>query len=342
MAEPKYNTKSKTWSGIVFSHKDPDGKRHYKSLTASTKREWKQKEAEFKANMRGRSSDDMTVRECVEQYISSKEGVLSPSTIRGYRMYQKHFEAIGDIMLSRLDAADLQYFVSNLSADHSPKSVSNIYSLLVSSISVLDDRRFKVSLPAKVPIVYNTPTDDDVNRLISAASHEMKVCIALAAIGTLRRGEVCALEYTDVLHDFNAVFVHRDIVQDKSGSWILKDMPKTSGSIRRVMLPKEVIALIGEGEGRIYPHTPAVLTNSFTRLRDSLGLSCRFHDLRHYAASTMHALGVPDKYIMERGGWTDDRVLKAVYQNTLSDKNKMFTRLTNDYFADKISLGTAL
>lgn len=338
MAEPKYNPKSKTWTAVVFSHRDPNGKRHYKSITAPTKREWKQKEAEFLALRKGKSSDDMTVRDCVEQYIASKEGVLSPSTIRGYRMYQKHFESIGDIMLTRLDASDLQYFVSNLSEDHSPKSVSNIYSLLVSSISVLDDRRFKVSLPSKVPMTYHTPTDDDVNLLIASASHEMKICIALAAIGTLRRGEVCALDYSDVLYDFNAVFVHRDIVQDKYGKWVLKDMPKTSGSIRRVMFPKEVIELIGHGEGRIYPHTPAVLTNSFTRLRDRLGLSCRFHDLRHYAASTMHALGVPDKYIMERGGWTDDRVLKAVYQNTLSDKNKMFTRLTNDYFADKISL----
>ena len=46
----------------------------------------------------------------------------------------------------------------------------------------------------------------------------------------------------------------------------------------------------------------------------------RFHDLRHYCASVQHALGVPDAYIMQRGGWGNDRVLKEVYRHALKDK----------------------
>lgn len=51
----------------------------------------------------------------------------------------------------------------------------------------------------------------------------------------------------------------------------------------------------------------------------------------------MHAIGVPDQYIMERGGWTDDRVLKEVYRNTLSDKTKLFAAMTNKYLSENIT-----
>ena len=44
----------------------------------------------------------------------------------------------------------------------------------------------------------------------------------------------------------------------------------------------------------------------------------RFHDLRHYAASTMHAIGVPDQYIMQRGGWSSGKTLKA-YEEKYTD-----------------------
>ena len=48
----------------------------------------------------------------------------------------------------------------------------------------------------------------------------------------------------------------------------------------------------------------------------------RFHDLRRYSASIMHAIGDPDQYIMERGGWKSDKVLKQVYRGTLNEYQK--------------------
>ena len=58
----------------------------------------------------------------------------------------------------------------------------------------------------------------------------------------------------------------------------------------------------------------------------------RFHDLRHYCASVQHALGVPDAYIMQRGGWGNDRVLKEVYRHTLKDKVSEMDDKANNYF----------
>ena len=328
---------SGSWRVQAFSHKDPvTGKRIYKSFTASTKAEAQRMAAEFMCSSR-EVDGNPTVMECVDSYIESKSGVLSPSTVRGYVRIKKRLAPLAGTRIQDLRSPDVQYLISDLSRTLSPKSVRNIHSLLMSSIRQAGDFHFRVTLPSRRPVEYHTPTDTDVKRLIDSAGHDLRIAILLAATGTLRRGEVCALDYSDVLYDFNAVYVHRDMVQDKDNRWIIKEMPKTSGSIRRVQLPKEVIQVIGRGDGFVYPHSPAVLTNSFTALRNRLGLKCRFHDLRHYAASVMHAIGVPDQYIMERGGWTDDRVLKEVYRNTLSDKTKQFTAMTNKYLSENIT-----
>lgn len=58
----------------------------------------------------------------------------------------------------------------------------------------------------------------------------------------------------------------------------------------------------------------------------------RFHDLRHYAASIMHAIGVPDQYIMQRGGWGSDRTLKAIYRGTIEEYTQKYTDITLSHF----------
>lgn len=334
MATPK-KLPSGNWRVQVFSHMEGD-KRKYRSFTASTKAEAARMAAEYQTGNH-RDNVRITVKACVAQYIDSKKGVLSPSTILGYTQNAKNFAPIDRYYISDLTSADLQYFVSCLSENHSPKSVRNIYSLLMSAIKQVDDRRFRVTLPSKVPNEYHIPTDADVKMLLDSADHYMKIAILLAAVGTLRRGEICALEYSDVLYDFNAVYVHRSAVRGIDGEIHIKETPKTSGSVRRVALPKDIIRMIGHGEGRVYPFSPNTLTDSFVKLRKSVNLQCRFHDLRHYAASIMHAIGIPDQYIMERGGWSSDRILKEVYRNVLTDKSSEFTKKTNEYFEKNIT-----
>ena len=59
----------------------------------------------------------------------------------------------------------------------------------------------------------------------------------------------------------------------------------------------------------------------------------RFHDLRHYCASIQHAMGIPDAYIMQRGGWGSDTVLKNVYRHALKDKSDEMNDLANEHFS---------
>ena len=340
MAKAK-KLKSGSWRVQVFSHWEyVDGKKvkRQRSFTAPTKAEAEMKAAKFASDKDRFSSCSYTVGEAVDIYIRSKGAVLSPSTVRGYNVIRQRLGFIEDIRVDALSNADLQHWISTLSSQVSAKTVKNSYALVSAAVSVFSDRVFKVTLPTRQPLQYNVPTDEDVQHLMDEARPDLRLAIALAAIGTLRRGEICGLKYKDVLYDFKAVFVHTDMVQALDNSWIHKEIPKTSDSVRRVVLPKEVMDLIGDGDPEEYvvKSTPTAISHAFTRLRNKLGLKCRFHDLRHYAASILHAIGMPDQYIMERGGWSTDGTLKAVYRNTLSDKSKAYSDKANEYFEQKL------
>ena len=149
---------------------------------------------------------------------------------------------------------------------------------------------------------------------------EILSCVLLAAFGSMRRGEICALLPSDF--SGNRVRVSKSMVCDKDGFWVIKPMAKTDESNRTVVLPDFVMDNIAMPDhGRVIPLHPEQVTNRFRRAVRSSGVQTRFrfHDLRHYYVSIAHALGVPDAYIMQMGGWKTDNVMHRVYRDTLPD-----------------------
>ena len=63
------------------------------------------------------------------------------------------------------------------------------------------------------------------------------------------------------------------------------------------------------------------------------GYGITFHDLRHVNASVMAALGIPDVYAMERGGWSNTTTLRSVYQQNFTDERNRIDKQIDDYFA---------
>lgn len=308
------------------------------SITRDTKQEALRAAYAYKKNQKRPSG--MTVGEAVDRYIEVKAPVLSPSTLRGYESHARHsFGAIADLSIDDLRTDVVQEWISAYSLKHSPKSVANARTLLSSAVSMfVPDLHFKVTLPQRQPPTLYTPTDDDVRRLIAyTEGTEMERAILLAAFGTLRRGEVCALERSDI--EGNAVSVSKSIVRDSSGTWLVK-RPKTPQSNRTIVLPSEVVrrVLSGTDAGRLVSMTPGQLTDCFRRIVRACGLPpFRFHDLRAYAVSMRHALGVPDQYIMQDGGYKSDRVMKQAYRRAMADKQREFSLVVNSHIEKMLS-----
>ena len=328
---------SGSWNVQIYSHRNSKGRRVYKSFTAGTKRQAELLAAEYKSGKQRIVDDNKTVYEAVTGYINAKEGVLSPSTVRGYERMIKYYKPIEHIKLYQLTNEQIQIFVSDLARDLSPKTVSNVFGLLSSSIALyLPDKHIRVTLPRIIHKKTLSPSDEDVRGLYDAACDELKKCIALSAYGSMRRGEISALKYSDI--NENVLFIHADLVKDKGGEWVYKE-PKTPDSIRYKTVPAEVIELLGSGapDNYVVKWLPDTITKRFIDLRKSQGVNIRFHDLRHYYASIGAALGIPDLYLAESGGWKQNsKVLKSVYQNKITPISEAFEKKLNDHFSEQI------
>lgn len=263
-----------------------------------------------------------TVKDAVEGFIALRSKSLSVTTLNAYRSLAKNaFTLIED--KTDLGDADVQKWVDSYSVKHKPKTVANAYGLLTAATG----RDYRVKLPDRKPPHLNVPTSEDVKELLGATKGtQMHTAILLAAFGTLRQGEVCALTKDDIRG--NTITVSKSMARD-GNDYVLKD-PKTPESIRTVELSRKIIAEIRNGE--MVTMTPKQLSNSFAKLVKKHGMSFRFHDLRAYSASMRHALGIPDRYIMEDGGWKTDAVLKKVYLRAMEDERKKFAKISNKHF----------
>lgn len=330
------------WKVRVYSHTSLDGKKHYKAFTAPTKQEAEQMAARFSGDADRAKRVDLTVVEAIEGYIRSREGILSPTTIRGYRaILRRYYSGIGTKRIRKITSADLQLYVSELAKTVGEKTVRNAYFLLASSIRLYaPDLRYSVKLPPKKKTRMIAPADVTVQALFDLASPSMKKAIVLAAFGSLRRGEVCALKYGDVMG--NVAHVHADMVKTDAGIWVYKDHPKTSDSDRLVVLPDAVAKLIGSGEPDAYvvPICPDTITSSFRTLRMRVGIDgLKFHDLRKYFASIAAVLGIPDIYTESMGGWVHgSSVMKQIYQHMLPDQKEVYAAKMASYFDDLLKV----
>ena len=328
---------SGSWRVQIFDHKDVDGKRHYKSFTASTKKEAQFMAAAWAAGNANERPENITLYMAVSKYIDAKRGVLSPSTVAFYEQTQRcYLRKVGETSLKDLTNTILQIWISEIAKDHSPKTVRNAHGLVSAALEMFaPDFRIKTTLPArKKPELY-TPSDQDVQKLLThVAGRDLEIAILLAAFGPMRRGEICALTSDDI-HG-NIVSVNKSMVMGPDRIWSVKQ-PKTYSSYREIEYPAFVIKKMAGIEGRIIKATPEQITSRFRRAVKFSGVTpFRFHDLRHYAASIMHAIGVPDQYILQRGGWASDNIMKSVYRNVIDMEAAKQNRQILKHF-DKVS-----
>ena len=309
---------------------DKDGNRHSKSFTAKTKKAAERLAADYEVSMAS-IIDSVTFQESAEQYIASRSNTLSPTTLNEYRAMLRRGFPFQDKSVHEITEIDIQRFINDYAGNHSPKTVRNVHGFITTVIhSVRPDMMIKTRLPQKKIYDATIPEDDDVKKILAVADPELKKAIYMAALGPMRRSEVCGATYEDLKR--GTLHVHQVMVKN-GNDWILKDIPKTTASDRFITFPPYVVKVLGKGTGRIIQSNPRIIYNKFKKACKEAGTpSFRFHDLRHYGASVLHSLGVPDAYIMERGGWETDETLKNVYRHALTSESKKYNEIANKHF----------
>lgn len=294
-----------------------------------------QRQAEAWAAEITRCKSDLTVAEAVQGFIAARRGVLSPSTLKAYEAnFRNHLQAI-QTPLAAFSNQDAQRFISQLAADHSPKTVRNVWTLMRSSIQFFDEGRvFRVKLPQRVKPDVFCPDDTLMRQVFAAAAGtELEIPVLLAATIPARRSEICALTARDVKS--SQITINKALVEGPAGLEIKP--PKTRAGYRIVTVPKAVAQLLPK-VGPLTELTPRQISYLFDQLLRHNGIPhFTFHGLRHYGASVMLTMGIPLKEVQRRGGWESPDVLQQIYSHALLDQIPIADARISDHFSKLIS-----
>lgn len=330
---------SGNWRVRVYLGK-ADGKPRWKSVTGKTKQEAMIKAARYEPVHQG----EMTLKDAAQEYINLREPVISPSTHRGYlKIYRTQIEknSIGLLALEKLTSPVIQKWVSEMAIKLSPKTVRNNYGFLTAVLAMyMPDARFRIRLPQRKPAQLYTPTTDEINAVLDVADDELRLAILLGATAMMRRGEIAALQASDVDLQRGLIRITKSLAKTAYGEWIQKP-PKTDSSNRTIEINREILDQLPK-EGRIVNLNPDQISMRFNRALKKAGLpSFRFHDLRHYGASiaVSSAINAGTLTVQARGGWETDHVLKRTYEHSLADQEKKDTAAILSFFSQNLRFG---
>lgn len=335
MAKPK-KTKTGKWTVRVYDYTDEAGKKHYRRITTDTKAECELQAARIRTSERGPKAAAMTVGEACDRYIELCS-LLSPATLDGYRKARANgFRELMDVPVDQLTEELLQEAVNTEAmrigrkGPISPKTVSNEWGLISSSLWRICRLKYEIRLPRRQKTLKEYPDPQAVVDAIRGTSIELPCMLALWL--SFSMSEIRGLQWRDLR---DGVLTINRVIVDVGMDPVVKDVAKTDARIRRHRVPTYILELMEQADHSqpwIVPMNHAQIYHRFVRICSKAGLDLTFHELRHLNASVMLQLNVPEKYAMERGGWTTPHTMRTVYQHTFSAQRVAVDDQMDAYF----------
>lgn len=348
------------WELRVDLGRDPlTGRRRQRSRTVyGGRRQAETALAELVADARAASAPgtDAPVSVLLDRWLELATRDLSPTTVAEYRRLAKVrvVPAIGDVPLDRLTAAHLDgLYVALQASGLSASSVMRVHALVRRALGQAMRWGWaerNVALGASPPSV-STPTLDlpgvEVLPGLLAAAHAyddaVGVAVEVAARTGMRRGEVCGLQWRDVLD--GELWVRRSVV-DLSGHLTVKGTK--TGRDRRVSIGSALVGVLegrrrrvqdraaecgvrvgGDGfvcsrdPGGAVPLRPEALSKAWAKVCADAGVRVRLHDLRHLHATVLIDAGQPVTTVAARLGHARTSMTLDVYAHAVGARDQV-------------------
>jgi len=254
---------------------------------------------------------------------------------------------LGPIRLDKITPKDLDDAYRKWGKELSASSVHRHGAVLAAALTqavkwgwLAVSPALQATLPPQRPAQSLTiPDVDQIGQLIRGASDDtMKAAVALAFVTGARRGELCALRWSDIDLEAGVVRIARSVVEDPEAGLVEKGT-KTGWS-RFVTLDARAVTLLKGHQATqevraggtlsasafvlsddpecAQPIRPNKLTDRFTKLRKEVGLpDVRFHDLRHANISQLIGAGIDVRTVSARAGHSSARMTLDRYAHAL-------------------------
>jgi integrase len=295
----------------------------------------------------------------LDKWLEESERLdLSPTTLRTYRAQVEHTirPRLGKVKLTQLTTKNLDDLYGQMKDEgRSPKTIRNHHAIISSALHQgvrWGWIRENVAEKAKPPRItmrrVKAPSVEAVRSVIEAAEERdprLAPLLMLAALTGMRRGELCALRWTDVDFERGELDVSRSVVVVPGG---LAEKGTKTHRFRIVALDDVAVGLLLRHRAHVEdwaqqaevvvpedafvfshavdaskPFRPDNVTGFFTRVRDSLGLhDVRLHDLRHFTATQLIGAGVDVRTVAGRLGHSDPSVTLRVYSHALEERDR--------------------
>lgn len=248
---------------------------------------------------------------------------------------------IGDLPANRIERSDVVSYVSDLREDgYAAKTIAQTLGAIHCALQYAVERGLaernaaaNVKPPKQDPPKPRSLTEDEKFRLLALCDSMegfLPVAIRLALSTGMRRGEMCALRWSDVDLESGHLRVRHSLGKVKRGAWALKS-PKSKASARRLPIEPgllsqlrkreeaqrrrceeagaefdEGIFVLGDFDGEWLD--PDTLHRRFAELAKAFSIAkgeCRLHWLRHTFATSMIAKGVDVRTVAAWLGHSD-------------------------------------
>lgn len=302
------------------------------------------------------ATTDATMGDLLDRWLERAEGDLSSTTLKEYRrlIARRIKPAIGERPVARLRPAELDQLYLALRSDGlSPGSIRQVHAIIRRALRqaeawelIARNPARNASPPKQQRGELTPPTPAEVQALIAAAAERgvpgLDVLVRVAAATGARRGELCALRWSDVDLDRRVMVVSESMAQ---GSTVAKDT-KTHAA-RHISLDEDTVAVLADwrdtqakratdGETPLVPDpfvfsprlagdrpwSPNAVTQHFRRVVAAAGLTgVRLHDLRHFHATRLLDAGVRVRDVSERLGHAKTSTTLDIYAGLVAGRD---------------------
>lgn len=275
-----------------------------------------------------------TLTQAIDAYIEARTNVLSPATIRGYRIIQANrFQAMMQRDIHSVTQEQWQQAVNTEARKFSSKTLVNSWRFVSSVITEETGRRLSIRLPQVVTESRPWLTPEEIQTFIAAIHGSSVEIPALLALSSLRSSELLNLRWKDIDLTAGVLHVNGSAVFDSEGNLVRKRETKNKTSRRAVPIITPLAAALAAAPR----HSEYVVTMTANGIYKAINRICAenglpavgIHGLRHSFASLAYHLNLPEKVAMEIGGWADNQTMHKIYthisQQQVADHAKALT-----------------